>query len=228
MSESKLNRLMKLSEATKSVCDLVDEGTLALSIAYNIAFLTPKQQETVVDLIGINVKVNNENTQLLKKVAEKEKLTDEKIRGVLEGTYPPKAVEKPAPAPTAPATPSMAPTNIPASPDVQTPAMPTAETPDNIVHLNPTAEAQPNSAAPSTPATDTGQKPEKEPVDRENSYETKIVLRGDRLRKYFPDVNMTPREIEDSVYDALEERRQRQERAKAKTDIFKGNKAPVK
>lgn len=232
MSESKLNRLMKLSEATKSVCDLVDEGTLALSIAYNIAFLTPKQQETVVDLIGINVKVNNENTQLLKKVAEKEKLTDEKIRGVLEGTYPPKEVVKaPAePTPTAPASPSMAPTNIPASPDVQAPATPAAETPDNIVHLNPTAEAQPTVTAPPVPPVPPVMAGEekKEPVDRENSYETKIVLRGDRLRKYFPDVNMTPREIKDSVYDALEERRQRQERAKAKTDIFKGNKAPVK
>ena len=54
------------------------------------------------------------------------------------------------------------------------------------------------------------------------------MLRGDRLRKYFPDVSMTPREIEDSVYDALEERRQRQERAKAKSDIFRGSKPPVK
>ncbi|MGM9586149.1 MAG: hypothetical protein ACI3VA_01490 [Candidatus Limivicinus sp.] len=39
---------------------------------------------------------------------------------------------------------------------------------------------------------------------------TKVILTGDRRRKYFPDVSMTPREIEDSVYDALEERRQRQ------------------
>ena len=32
---------------------------------------------------------------------------------------------------------------------------------------------------------------------------------------------MTPREIEDSVYDALEERRQRQEKQKQKEDIFR-------
>ena len=68
-----------------------------------------------------------------------------------------------------------------------------------------------------------------EPQDRENSYETKIVLRGDRLRKYFPDVTMTPREIEDSVYDALEERRQRLEKQKQKAEIFnKEKKGPVK
>ena len=64
--------------------------------------------------------------------------------------------------------------------------------------------------------------------DRENSYVTKIVLTGDRLRKYFPDVSMTPREIEDSVYDALEERRQRQEKAKQKSEIFKDKKTPVR
>ena len=57
-----------------------------------------------------------------------------------------------------------------------------------------------------------------ESQDRENSYTTRIVLTGDRLRKYFPDVSMTPREIEDSVYEALEERRQRQEKLKQKEE----------
>lgn len=61
-----------------------------------------------------------------------------------------------------------------------------------------------------------------EAQDRESSYTTRIVLTGDRLRKYFPDVSMTPREIEDSVYEALEERRQRQEKLKQKTEILKG------
>ena len=67
MSTMKLNRLMKLSEATRSICDLVDEGRLPTSVAYNIAFLQPKHQDTVADLIGINVKVNNENTGILKR-----------------------------------------------------------------------------------------------------------------------------------------------------------------
>ena len=80
--------------------------------------------------------------------------------------------------------------------------------PINPVHTAPTA-------TPNIPA-----KAESGTQDRENSYETKIVLRGDRLRKYFPDVSMTPREIEDSVYDALEERRQRLEKQKQKAEIF--------
>lgn len=60
---------------------------------------------------------------------------------------------------------------------------------------------------------------------QERAEETRIVLRGDRLRKYFPNVEMTPREIEDSIYDALEERRQRQERQRQKAEIFKPGKA---
>lgn len=50
MSTMKLNRLMKLSEATRSICDLVDEGRLPTSVAYNIAFLQPKHQDTVADV----------------------------------------------------------------------------------------------------------------------------------------------------------------------------------
>lgn len=235
MSTSKLNRLMKLSEATKGVCELVDEGTLAPSIAYNIAFLTTQVQDMVVDLIGINVKVSNENTGKLKEVAKTETLDYDKVRDVLEGKYPPpKAVEKPKPVeparapepPAAPATPSMAPTNIPKSPDV--PAPPKA---DNVVPF-PTAvekapEPQPMPKASAAPVPAEPAK-ENEGQDRENSYVTKIILTGDRLRKYFPDVSMTPREIEDSVYDALEERRQRQEKAKQKSEIFKDKKAPVR
>lgn len=217
MSVSKLNRLMKLSEATKGVCELVDEGTLATSIAYNIAFLTPQVQDMVVDLVNINVKVSNENTGKLKELAKTETLDPDKVRGILEGKYPPpKVAEKPkaaepvSPLPPSP-TPSMAPSKIPKSPDLPEPTKEQSK-----------AE-QPPAKLPSEPASSgDGQ-------DRENSYETKIVLRGDRLRKYFPDVNMTPREIEDSVYDALEERRQRQEKAKQKAEIFsKDKKAPVR
>lgn len=219
MSTSKLNRLMKLSEATKSVCELVDEGTLATSIAYNIAFLTPQVQDMVVDLIGVNVKVSNENTSRLKDVAKTEKLTADKVRDVLEGKYPPpKAVEKPKPVEAAKAltptpTPSMVSTNIPKYPDLPTPPK------------EPVKAVEATSAPAVLPA-----EPAKasEGQDRENTYTTKVILTGDRLRKYFPDVSMTPREIEDSVYDALEERRQRQEKAKQKAEIFKDKKAPVR
>ena len=241
MSTAKLNRLMKLSEATKQICDLVDDNTIPLSVAYNIAFLTPKVQDTVADLIGINVKVNNENTQLLKKVAEKESLTEKKIRDVLEGNYPPKVVEKPKPVTppvqAAPTTPPMAPSSVPKSPDISTPA---AQPSSNVVpfpsasaapavpvqNAAPVPQAQAASTAPA--AADPGKSSESA-QDRENSYETKIVLRGDRLRKYFPDVSMTPLAIENSIYDALEERRQRLEKQKQKAEIFgKDKKGPVK
>lgn len=248
MSTMKLNRLMKLSEATRSICDLVDEGRLPTSVAYNIAFLQPKHQDTVADLIGINVKVNNENTQLLKKVAEKESLTEKKIRDVLEGNYPPKVVEKPKPVtppvPAAPAAPSMAPTSVPKSPDIPappaTPSVPAQPTgtvvPFPAVNTAPAQNTEPAApgqnampAAPMQAAPAAPEKPESGAQDRENSYDTKIVLRGDRLRKYFPDVSMTPREIEDSIYDALEMRRQMQEKAKQKAEIFgKEKKGPVK
>lgn len=243
MSTMKLNRLMKLSEATKPICDLVDEGSLAVSIAYNIAFLQPKVQDTVADLIGINVKVNNENTGLLKKVAASESLTEQKIRDVLEGRYPPKVVDKPKPVtPPVPTTPAMAPTGIPKSPDIPVPsaASEPLKAPYNVVSFPsgnavPTQVAVPAPSSPSAPVafpavpSASPAKLASEPQDRESSYETKIILRGDRLRKYFPDVSMTPREIEDSVYDALEERRQRLEKQKQKAEIFsKEKKGPVK
>lgn len=223
MSTAKLNRLMKLSEATKSVCELVDEGTLATSIAYNIAFLAPEVQDMVTDLIGINVKVSNENTGRLKEVAKAETLDYDKVRAVLEGNYPPpKAVEKPKPVEITPAPrPAMVSENLPKSPDVSvgaasgkeaaSPASPSAAAP---VPPAPPSMAEPKPVTPPVVPAPSAAPEEKQ--DRENSYVTKVVLTGDRLRKYFPDVSMTPRQIEDSVYDALEERRQRQEKAKQK------------
>lgn len=212
MSVAKLNRLIKLSEAARPICDLVDEGSLALSIAYNIAFLPPESQGHVADLIGINVRVSNENTTVLKSLAKMEKLDYDKIRDVLEGRYPPpKVVEQPKPAEPAPL-PSMAPTSIPKSPDVSAGAAPSTVIPVPPPMAEPKPVTTPAVPAPSA-------SPEEKP-DRENSYVTKVILTGDRLRKYFPDVSMTPRQIEDSVYDALEERRQRQEKARQKSKIF--------
>lgn len=243
MSTMKLNRLMKLSEATKQICDMVDDGTLAVSVAYNIAFLSPKHQDMVADLMGINVKVSAENTGNLKKYLKAGDSVD-RVRDILEGKYPPpKVVEIPKPAtpPPAPAAPSMALASVPNTANI--PSAPASPEPPKVVDQvvpylangptpvkTPPTLAQPAAPAVSpAPASSMAPKaPEAvkaEPVDRENTYETKIILRGDRLRKYFPDVSMTPREIEDSVYDALEERRQRQEKAKQaqaqKSDIFK-------
>ncbi|MDY4634206.1 MAG: ParB N-terminal domain-containing protein [Candidatus Limivicinus sp.] len=212
MNIAKLNRLIKLSEAARPICDLVDEGSLALSIAYNIAFLPPEAQGHVADLIGINVRVSNENTTVLKSLAKTEKLDYDKIRDVLEGRYPPpKVVEQPKPVEPVPL-PSMAPTSIPKSPDVSAGAAPSTVIPVPPPMSEPKPVTTPAVPAPSA-------SPEEKP-DRENSYVTKVILTGDRLRKYFPDVSMTPRQIEDSVYDALEERRQRQEKARQKSEIF--------
>lgn len=212
MNVAKLNRLIKLSEAARPICDLVDEGSLALSIAYNIAFLPPEAQGHVADLIGINVRVSNENTTVLKSLAKTEKLDYDKIRDVLEGRYPPpKVVEQPRPVEPAPH-PSMAPTSIPKAPDVSAGAAPGTVIPVPPPMAEPKPVTTPAVPAPSA-------SPEEKP-DRENSYVTKVILTGDRLRKYFPDVSMTPRQIEDSVYDALEERRQRQEKARQKSEIF--------
>ena len=218
MNVAKLNRLIKLSEAARPICDLVDEGSLALSIAYNIAFLPPEAQGHVADLIGINVRVSNENTTVLKSLAKTEKLDYDKIRDVLEGRYPPpKVVEQPKPVEPAPL-PSMAPTSIPKSPDVSA-----GVAPSTVIPVPPPmAEPKPVPVA-STPAAIPEEKP-----DRENSYVTKVILTGDRLRKYFPDVSMTPRQIEDSVYDALEERRQRLEKARQKSELFKDKKEQVR
>lgn len=236
MSPTKLNRLMKLSEATKDVCSLVDEGTLQVSIAYNIAFLEPKIQDSVAHLIDLGYKVSNENTNILKTVAKSETLTEQKIRDVLNGKYPPKPEIKqppkaepapvtptpapiPAPAPVAPATPAtpaMAPTVLPKSPDVAAPT--NTEKPPLPYVGNAVAQPVNQNVQP------TGNAVVPEKRDRENEYVTKVILTGDRLRKYFPDVSMTPRAIEESVYDALEERRQRQEKMKQKAEIFKDKK----
>lgn len=226
MNVSKLNRLMKLSEASPRVCEMVDEGSLALSIAYNIAFLSPEVQDMVVDLADINVKLSSENTNRLKEVSRGEKLDYDKVRDVLEGRYPPpkveelsKSLEKPetveAPKPQELAEPIA----IPPAPISQPEVTGAAETAQPEPAAGERAPESPQSAVSAIPGS---QIKAPEPQDRESSYTTRVVLTGDRLRKYFPDVSMTPREIEDSVYEALEERRQRQEKLKQKTEMLKG------
>jgi len=130
---------------------------------------------------------------------------------------------------------------ISASPDVnpaqeQTPETPptpvipfpgaSASTTPETVSPAPTTEPPP-AVQPNTPTNPVANPPKEEEIfkgGQERPEVTKIILTGDRLRKYFPDVSMTPREIEESVYDALEERRQRQIKAQQKSAIFqKGN-----
>lgn len=150
------------------------------------------------------------------------------MRDVLEGRYPPpreaeteasgeKAEAADTPAPKEDAAPlSIPPASVavPESPDVIKATQPEPSAPEASKQTEEILRGPDEPKEPRPKAV--------EAQDRESSYTTRIVLTGDRLRKYFPDVSMTPREIEDSVYEALEERRQRQEKLKQKTEILKG------
>ena len=234
MSVSKLNRLIRLSEATKDVCARVDDGSLHLSIASAISFLKSKSQDEVLHLMDIGYKVTNERVERMKKAEKAGKLDEMTMRNILDDKD-----LKPKLPPTPPVSAPQQPTQvsgqtstlqggtIPPSPDVKpapdtaTPAVPETTTPAAAPPVQPGPTASP------APATETGQE-EKEPFKggQERPEITKVILTGDRLRKYFPDVSMTPREIEESVYDALEERRQRQIKAQQKDAIFQRGKTP--
>ena len=228
MSVSKLNRIIRLSEASKDVCDRVDDGSLPLSVASAISFLKPQNQDEVLHLNDLGYKLSTERIEYMKKVEKACKLDENSMRLVLEGENvlePPKVVPMPQPAPTAPAQsqPGAKPDaqgepSLPPSPDLK----PQPEQP------KPATQESSTQAAPAPAPVESGKKPEpvnKEADERKGEQDrpeyTKVILAGDRLRKYFPDVTMTPREIEESIYDALEERRQRLEKKEQKKDIFK-------
>ena len=243
MSVAKLNRLIRMSEAVKGVCDLVDEGKMTVSVAAEMSALKPKTQENVLHLIDLAYKPTTERISRIKKAeASGKKLDDMELRSILDDrdiapkhTEPPKQAESPsAPTPgAAQETPgaSAGQPPIPASPDVpqqdgQTvgavppaPQEPAAGQPGETQPAP--GEKQPPSGAQEVPKEDDPFK-----GGQERPEVTKVILTGDRLRKYFPDVSMTPREIEESVYSALEERRQRQMKEQQKAAIFKKGSGP--
>ncbi|WP_159456287.1 hypothetical protein [Intestinibacillus massiliensis] len=51
-----------------------------------------------------------------------------------------------------------------------------------------------------------------------------MILTGDRLRRYYPNVELTPREIEEDIYSKLERCRQMDEKLRLKEEIFKRDK----
>ena len=229
MSVSKLNRIIRLSEASKDVCDRVDDGSLPLSVASAISFLKPQNQDEVLHLNDLGYKLSTERIEYMKKVEKACKLDENSMRLVLEGENvlePPKVVPMPQPAPTAPAqgqpgTKPAAPEEppLPPSPDLKPqPEQPKPSPQEPAVPPTP-------APAPAEPGKQPDQHPAKETAEQKGEQDrpeyTKVILAGDRLRKYFPDVTMTPREIEESIYDALEERRQRLENKEQKKDIFK-------
>ena len=232
MTVAKLNRLIRMSEAVKGVCDLVDEGKLTISVAAEISALKPKTQDGVLHLLDLGYKATNERIARMKKAeAGGTKLDDMELRKILDDKdIAPKQPEAPAaPTPgTAPETTGAA-TNqppIPASPDVPAaPDIPSAtDTPP--WETGPAPEQGAAQPTPGTPAPEKEDDPLKGPQERPEV--TKVILTGDRLRKYFPDVSMTPREIEESVYSALEERRQRQLKEQQKAAIFKKGGGPTR
>jgi len=223
ISVPKLNRIIRLSEAEKVICDRVDDGSLALSIAYSISFLKPENQEKVSDLMDINYKVSTERIERMKKVEKAGKLTDSMMRDILEDKD---LIPKEPPKPIVPAAPNV--TIKPSTPGVSsipTPAPVLPPAPANTVAapspmVSTFIPKSPDVVSPA-PVPQTVKAESKDDVfkgEQERPQSTKIILAGDRLRKYFPDVEMTPREIEESIYEALEERRQRQEKMKAKSE----------
>ena len=262
ISTSKLNRIIRLSEATKAVCDAVDDNSLELSIASDLSFLSPEHQNAVIDLVGLNLKPTVKRVQRLRDAEKRGNLDDKTMRAILEDKdiQPVKPPEPPKPAPTQPDPPfpvaSMVTPNVSPAPAPATGTSPVSLAPPNMKPVMPEPLKQENTARP--PATQTAEKPEtapepavnvipisteskqpgeskadEEPIahnsQRDSMYSTKVVLGGDRLRKYFPDVSMTPDEIVDSIYSALEERRQREARMKQKTEILHpGKPAPTR
>ena len=253
ISTSKLNRIIRLSEATKAVCDAVDDNSLELSIASDLSFLSPEHQNAVIDLVGLNLKPTVKRVQRLRDAEKRGNLDDKTMRAILEDKdiQPVKPPEPPKPAPTQPDPPFPVASMV--TPNVSPAPAPTTGT--SPVTLAP--PKQENTARP--PATQTVEKPEtaptsasnvipisaesKQPGDskaaddepiefnspRENLYSLKITLGGDRLRRYFPDVTMPALAITESIYSALEERRQREARMKQKTEILHPSKpAPTR
>ena len=263
ISTSKLNRIIRLSEATKAVCDAVDDNSLELSIASDLSFLSPEHQNAVIDLVGLNLKPTVKRVQRLRDAEKRGNLDDKTMRAILEDKdiQPIKPPEPPKPAPTQPDPPfpvaSMVTPNVSPAPAPTTGTSPVTLAPPNMKPVMPEPPKQENTARP--PATQTVEKPEtaptsasnvipisaesKQPGDskaadgepiefnspRENLYSLKITLGGDRLRRYFPDVTMPALAITESIYSALEERRQCEARMKQKTEILHPSKpAPTR
>ena len=257
ISTSKLNRILRLSEATKDVCEAVDDNSIDLSVASEISFLKPHNQDEVIHLSGIGYKPNVKRVQRLRAAEKEGKLDDMTMRRILEDKdlQPVKPPEQPKPTPvqTAPpvlATPTVTPSVLSPAPTVsalpvspepitqpeplkqestsQPPAMQTAEKPNDAP-----AQSIPAAVPPEADAPQETKASEEEPIEfnsqRDNMYATKVTLGGDRLRRYFPDVTMTPMQIVESIYSALEDRRQREARAKQKTEILHPSKpAPTR
>ena len=192
--------------------------------------------------MDLGYKPTNERIQRIKKAENSGKKPDDMmLRSILDDKdiapkqqpQPPAPQQNGAAAQSTPTTgapqPSSAPApeTIPAYPDVAAPAPGGTDAPAHTEQ--PTAEQKPE--APTAGAADAAKPNAKDDLfegKQERPEVTKVILTGDRLRKYFPDVSMTPRAIEESVYEALEERRQRQLKEQQRAAIFKKPGGPAR
>ena len=242
ISISKLNRILRLSEATKDVCEAVDDNSIELSIASEISFLKPKNQDEVIRLSCLGYKPNVKRVQRLRAAERAGKLDEAQMRSILEdkdlqpvkppvpipASEPPKPTSPPLTAPVS-APPTPAPSQTQTAPAQAEPVQETPPKAESVPIQPATTVPPPKETAPQ----DALPAPEEEPIAhnsmRDNLYSTKVTLGGDRLRKYFPDTTMTPAAIVESIYDALEERRQREERMKQKNGLLHADKnGPVR
>ena len=126
MSVSKLNRMIRLSEATKDVCARVDDGSLHLSTASAISFLKPESQDEVLHLVDLGYKVKNEQVERMKKVDKAGKLDEMTMRDILDDKdiKPKLPPTPPAPVPHQPVSPPthrLSPTPPPHRPQLRLP-----------------------------------------------------------------------------------------------------------
>lgn len=172
ISTSKLNRIIRLSEATKAVCDAVDDNSLELSIASDLSFLSPEHQNAVIDLVGLNLKPTVKRVQRLRDAEKRGNLDDKTMRAILEDKdiQPVKPPEPPKPAPTQPDPPfpvaSMVTPNVSPAPAPATGTSPVTLAPPNMKPVMPEPPKQENTARP--PATQTVEKPETAPTSASN------------------------------------------------------------
>ena len=143
ISTSRLNRIIRLSEATKAVCDAVDDNSLELSIASDLSFLSPEHQNAVIDLVGLNLKPTVKRVQRLRDAEKRGNLDDKTMRAILEDKdiQPVKPPEPPKPAPTQPDPPfpvaSMVTPNVSPAPAPTTGTSPVTLAPSNMKPVMP-------------------------------------------------------------------------------------------
>lgn len=222
MPVSKLDRIIRLSEATKEVCGRYDSGKLELSIAHSISFLKPKNQDFVMHLSDLGYKVSTVRVERMKKVEKAGKLTEQAMRDILEDKD---IAPKTPPVQSGNAT-RVTPPTTPAPASNQPPAVTTSAS--NTIPF-PSAGTIPtgnNTPSPNGETNPTAGENDVFKGAQERAENVKVILTGDRLRRYYPDVTMTPREIEEDIYDKLDRCKKMDERQAAKNDIFKKPKAP--